>query len=212
MSTSPVEVAIASYGMGNLGSIVNMIRKLGHRSRLCTTPGEIAEATKLILPGVGHFGRGMENLQRAGLVPALNQKVLGEKVPVLGICLGMQLMAQSSEEGGDIRGLGWIDAAFVRFRPERAAHRIAVPHMGWNDITLRKPSRLFEGSGPNPRFYFVHSYHAECGSPEDVLAETEHGYRIVAAYERDNVFGVQFHPEKSHRFGLALMKNFIESC
>jgi glutamine amidotransferase len=208
----PAEVSIAAYGMGNLGSIQNMIRKLGHRSRLCTTADEIRTATKLILPGVGHFGRGMENLQRLGLMTALHEKVLGEKVPVLGICLGMQLMAKSSEEGAEIPGLGWIDAAFVRFRAERADRRITVPHMGWNELVLRKPSRLFDESSGTQRFYFVHSYYAECRHDGDVLAETDYGYRIVAAYERENIFGVQFHPEKSHRFGMSLMKNFLERC
>lgn len=204
------EVSIVSAGMGNVGSIVNMIKKLGYTSRLCATPSELEPAAKLILPGVGRFGRGMEKLHDVGFTSVLDRKVREEKVPILGICLGMQLMGLGSEEDGGVRGFGWIEADFVRFQPNRATGRITVPQMGWNELSFRRPSALFHEMEQPARFYFVHAYHAECRHPEDVIGETEYGYRFAAAFERGNVLGVQFHPEKSHKYGMRLIRNFIE--
>jgi len=203
-------IVIVNYGMGNLGSIRNMLKKAGYATAISGDPEEIATATHLILPGVGHFGKGMEQLHALGLIPILEKKVLAEKTPVLGICLGMQLMAKDSEEAS-LPGLGWIDASFVRFRPEQAAEKIMIPHIGWNELTLSAPSRTFRDLPDPPRFYFVHSYHAVCRNPENVKAMSAYGYSFVAAYENENIVGVQFHPEKSHSFGMQLLKNFIEN-
>jgi glutamine amidotransferase len=199
-------MVIIDYGMGNLGSIHNMLRRLGTEAIVTSDHAAIQSARKLILPGVGAFDHGMENLARLGLIPVLNEAVLAKKTPVLGICLGMQLLSRRSEEG-QLPGLGWIDAQTVRFRfPENSA-RLKIPHMGWNFISPRTTHPLLEGLD-NPRFYFVHSYHVCCDCPEHVLATCRHGIEFTAAVCKDNILGTQFHPEKSHRFGMALLKNF----
>jgi imidazole glycerol-phosphate synthase subunit HisH len=202
-------IAIVDYGLGNLGSIINMCKKLGFPATICTDPSKLSAATKLILPGVGAFGLGMQNLRERGFVTPLEELVLGKRIPILGICLGMQLMTQSSEEGGGA-GLGWFAARTVRFRFEGPDAKILkVPHMGWNQVHRAKPSRLFAEMFDEPRFYFVHSFHVMCDNATDVLARTHHGYDFVSAIERDNMFGIQSHPEKSHKFGLRLMRNFL---
>lgn len=201
---------IVNYGMGNLASIQNMLRKIGCTSVISSHPEDIQQATHLILPGVGHFGRGMEQLHQLGLIPYLEEKVLQQKVPVLGICLGMQLMGRSSEEA-NVPGLGWINADFVKFRPEEASEKISIPHIGWEDIRVKKKDSILNPLPAEPRFYFVHSYHAVCRKPEDVLAEATYGYTFTAAYSRGNITGVQFHPEKSHAFGMQLFRNFTGS-
>lgn len=202
-------IVIADYGIGNLSSIRNMLHKVGCRD-VVVSPAEdvIARAPKLILPGVGAFDHGMANLNRGGTVDALNEAVR-RGVPVLGICLGMQLMCSGSEEG-DLRGLGWLEAHVSRFRPP-AASGLKVPHMGWNSISVRRDNPLLaaDASGRR-RFYFVHSYHVVCAREQDVLATTHYGHDFAAAFSRDNIYGVQFHPEKSHRFGMELMQRFVE--
>lgn len=200
-------IIIVDYNMGNLGSISNMFKKLGVPSKITSDPKEIAAGRKLILPGVGAFDAGMENLQRSGLLAVLNQCVLGAGVPTLGICLGMQLMTRRSEEG-DREGLGWIDAEALRFRPAEAA--LKVPHMGWNLVRPVRNAALIEGLPEEPRFYFVHSYHVRCHNPEDVLLTTQYGEEFHSAFQHGTVSGVQFHPEKSHKFGMALLRNFAE--
>lgn len=200
-------ITIVDYNMGNLGSISNMLKKIGVEATITADPGAIACAQKLILPGVGAFDAGMENLERSGLVPILNQRVLQDGVPVLGICLGMQLMTRSSDEGTR-PGLGWIDAAALRFRP--ADKTLKVPHMGWNRVVPARAAPLTEGLPDEPRFYFVHSYFVQCHNPTDVLLTTPYGGEFHSAFEHGNVSGVQFHPEKSHKFGMALLRNFAE--
>lgn len=205
----PGLIVIVDYGMGNLGSIRNMLRKIGAPSLVSSDPAEIEKADKLILPGVGSFDAGMRNLADRGLVAPLAEMVAARRTPILGICLGMQLMGKRSEEG--VRpGLGWIDAEVIRFHPPPAAGRLKVPHMGWNTLEPRKDCLLFRGAGPELRFYFVHSYHVVCRDPSDVAATTPHGVDFVSAFQRGNLYGVQFHPEKSHRFGMALLRNFSE--
>ena len=202
-------IAIVDFGMGNLGSIRNMLARIGADSIITSDPLAIQAAGKLILPGVGAFDRAMENLNRAGLVPVLNDKVLSAKTPVLGICLGMQLLSRRSEEGS-LAGLGWIDADTVRFPPEVDGKRLTVPHMGWNSVTVTQPASLLGRLGADARFYFVHSYHVRCDREADVAAVASHGITFHAAVARDNIVGTQFHPEKSHKFGLSLLRSFVE--
>ncbi len=199
-------ITIVDYGLGNLGSILNMLRKLGVPSELSGDPARIATATKLILPGVGAFDNGMENLARLGLVEPLNRRVRDEGVPILGICLGAQLMTRRSEEGR-LPGLGWIEADTIRFFSRQPVAGMKVPHMGWNDLRVLKASPLF-APDTEQRFYFVHSYHFLCDDATDLLAAATYGYEFIAAFSRGNIHGVQFHPEKSHRFGMELLRRF----
>lgn len=171
------------------------------------SPEEVLKAEKLILPGVGHFGKAMEQLEQLNLVEALNQAVLEKKTPILGICLGMQLMAKSSEEG-NVKGLGWFDADIVRFKVSDTL-RFKVPHTGWNQVQQKKKSALMEGIQENAEFYFVHAYHIQLNDENDALHETLYETSFVSAIEKENIFGVQYHPEKSHDSGLQLIKNFI---
>lgn len=201
-------IMIVNYGLGNLNSIANIIKRNGGESSICDDPGTIHNATKIILPGVGAFDQGMSGLNEGGWIDALNELVLNKKIPVLGICLGMQLMCQSSEEG-ELPGLGWIKAEVKRFNLPVNSN-LKIPHMGWNTVDVVKPNPLISNDEGEQRFYFVHSFYAECLNKDDILATTHHGFDITAAFSRDNMYGVQFHPEKSHRFGLALMKKFIE--
>ncbi len=200
-------ITIIDYGMGNVGSIANMLRKLGVEAVVSHSTDDIGRAEKLILPGVGSFDHGMRNLRERKLVPVLEEQVHGRGTPVLGICLGMQLMGTGSAEGCE-PGLGWIDADSVRLRPESEGDRLTVPHMGWNTVRLAGPGP--DSLGADARFYFVHSFHLDCRDRSDVLAWTTYGRSFVSAVRRDNLMGVQFHPEKSHRFGLRLLSDFAE--
>jgi len=203
-------IVIIDYGLGNLGSIKNMLKKVGSDSVITSDPEQIAAATKLILPGVGAFDNGMSNLKELGLIELLNKKVLEEKTPILGVCLGMQLFTSRSEEG-TLPGLGWIDAEALKFRFDTADRRMTVPHMGWEYVTLRKESRLWENMYEESKFYFVHSYYVRCNREEDVLLTTHYGTDYVSAFEKENIVGVQFHPEKSHKYGMQLFKNFVNN-
>jgi len=204
-------IVIIDCGMGNVGSITNMIRKIGGQAKVSSDPSEIRCAQKLILPGVGSFDHGMTNLNKNGLIDVLHDVVLEKKTPILGICLGMQLLSRKSEEGS-LPGLGWIQADTVRFQfphiPEE--RKLTVPHMGWSELTLNGGSRLFANWNDEARFYFVHSYHVVCDRSEDVSSTTVYGYDFTASLEHNNIFGVQFHPEKSHKFGMKLLRNFLE--
>jgi glutamine amidotransferase len=202
-------IVIVDYGMGNIGSIMNMIKKAGGTSLLTSEPDIIASAKKLILPGVGAFDNGMKNLSDQGLIPLLNKKVLEEKTPVLGICLGMQLMTRKSGEGS-LEGLGWIDAETIRFEFPAEQANLRVPHMGWNNISIVKDHPLLAGMPDDPSFYFVHSYHVVCHHQEDILTSTSYGFEFTSALAHDNIMATQFHPEKSHKYGLQLIRNFVE--
>jgi len=205
-------IAVVDIGIGNLGSIINMFRKIGVEASISSRVSEIEKAEKLILPGVGSFSVGMSNLNSSGLVEVLRRKVVDEKVPMLGICLGMQMLGKSSTEGEELQGLGWIDAHSVRFRFDSMEHhhRLRVPHMGWNTVRIVRDNSLFKNMGDEPRFYFVHSYHLVCADPADVLTLTNYGYDFASSIRHGNIYGTQFHPEKSHRFGMTLLRNFAE--
>ena len=199
-------ISIVDYGVCNLGSIRNMLNRLELQSELASTPEAIASARKLILPGVGAFDHGMRELAQRRLIEPLREKGRDGVTPILGICLGMQLLGEASEEG-EAGGLGIVEGRCVRFQfPEGSPWR--VPHMGWNELDARRESPLLEGFESGARFYFTHSYHFVCKTDGDVLATASHGIDFTAAVQRGNVYGVQFHPEKSHRFGLALMERF----
>ncbi len=200
-------ITIVDYGLGNIASILNMIRKVGGKARVSSDANNLLTASKLIIPGVGSFDHGAKQLEKMGLFSAIQEIALKE-TPILGICLGMQLLANRSEEG-KMKGLGLIDADFKRFSfPDNSTNRI--PHVGWNHVTPLKDNLLIPNDNSEQRFYFTHSYHAVCKNDSDVLATTEYGYSFTTAYFRNNIFGVQFHPEKSHRFGMSLMKRFLD--
>lgn len=199
-------IVVVDYGMGNLGSIFNMLKKIGAVAHISSDHHEIELAEKLILPGVGSFDNGMRNLKDKGLFPVLRRKVIDNGTPILGICLGMQLLSRKSEEGS-IPGLGWIDADTVKLRFE-AGVGLKIPHMGWNTVEPIPNSTLFAGLEEDNRFYFVHSYHIVCDSHENILGQTNYGFFFTSAVVRRNIYGVQFHPEKSHKFGMRLMQNF----
>jgi glutamine amidotransferase len=203
------EVTIVDYGMGNLGSIQNMLRKIGVRHQLSSDPNRVAGAAKLILPGVGAFSQGMEGIRSRSLIPALERSVVDNGVPILGICLGMHLLTQSSEEGEGL-GLGWIDASCVKFHfsGNDADQRLKIPHMGWNHVLPNPQSKLYAGWNDIPRFYFVHSYYVLCRDPLDAASTTEYGIPFASSIERGHIYGVQFHPEKSHKFGMELLSRF----
>jgi len=206
-----MSIGIISIGAGNLGSIPNMLKRLGVTAFIATNPDEIARAEKLILPGVGAFDTAMNSLRDRSLVGILGERVLGDRVPLLGICLGMQLLAERSDEG-QTAGLGWISGAVRRLPVERNdGKRLLVPHMGWNTVRVEKASPLFHNLDSNSRFYFVHSYYFACDNQDDALATTEYGIRFPSAVQKGHIQGVQFHPEKSHRFGLQLLRNFVVS-
>ena len=199
-------LAIINYGLGNLTSIRNMCARIGVEAEITADPGLIEGADRLILPGVGHFKKGMENLQDSGLKPLLDRLVLREGRPILGICLGAQLMTAHSEEG-DTAGLGWVDADTIRFRDARMGG-LKVPHMGWREISIAGDNPLWAGLPAEPRFYFVHSYHFEFRERQEVSATAAYGYEFACAFRKGNIFGTQFHPEKSHKFGMKVLENF----
>ncbi len=202
-------ISILDYGIGNTGSVFRMIEKVGGTAIKISSLYEIHQAEKIILPGVGHFDHGMHLLQEKELVTEI-QAVAKQGIPILGICLGMQLLFDNSEEG-TITGLGLIPGKVIKFNDP--AKTLRIPHMGWNEIDVRKENPLipaYIGQGIKPRFYFVHSYHAVCQDFDDVLATVDYGTDVTAAVCRGNVYGVQFHPEKSHRFGMDMIKRFVE--
>jgi imidazole glycerol-phosphate synthase subunit HisH len=201
-------VTIIDYGMGNIGSIKRKLSHIGVNAVISTDKSDLINADKLILPGVGHFRKAVENLRQYHLWDILNELVLIKKKPILGICLGMQLMAEHSEEG-DEKGFGWFDASVLKFKVIDV-QKYKIPHIGWNQIKKKKESKLMTGLSDLSEFYFIHSYHFKCNNPTDVLNETEYENYFVSAVEKENIFGVQYHPEKSHDEGEQLLKNFMK--
>ncbi|MBK9564354.1 MAG: imidazole glycerol phosphate synthase subunit HisH [Saprospiraceae bacterium] len=201
-------IAILDYNMGNVKSIANMFKKIGKEAKVTSDIDEIKNAEKLILPGVGYFDYAMDQLRSMDYFSILDQMVLMDKKPILGICLGAQLMLNRSEEGKPTPGLNWIEGQVVKFQLNLQGLR--VPHMGWNDVRIIKDDKLVQGLPEEPRFYFVHSYYFNLVHKEDELLSTHYGQDFASAFSHENIFGVQFHPEKSHKYGMQLLKNFAE--
>lgn len=200
-------LTIIDYGLGNIASVQNMLRRVGGQAKISNEPDDLSNASALILPGVGSFDHGVKQLHSQGLFSAIQELVM-KGVPILGICLGMQLLAKKSDEG-TLNGFGFINAEFKRFSFNKES-TLKIPHVGWNNIkVVRENPLIFINKEPD-RFYFTHSYHAVCADETDIIAVAEYGDSFPAAYWRNNVFGVQFHPEKSHRFGMELLKKFLE--
>lgn len=201
-------IGLVDYGLGNIRAFENIYRRLGIATSRVTTPDELAGAERLILPGVGAFDWAIERLEASGLREVLDRRVVEDRVPVLGVCVGMQMMADSSEEGR-AQGLGWIAGRVKRFRDEWFNQRTHLPHMGWNDITPASGEPLFAGI-ETPQYYFLHSYYFQPTNEEDVIARTYYGVSFASAIRKGNIWATQFHPEKSLDWGLALLKNFAE--
>lgn len=202
------EIVIIDYGMGNLMSVKNMLRKLGYKADISSDAATIEQARMLILPGVGAFDKAMNNLKDLGLVEVIDRKVSVDKTPILGICLGMQLMGKGSEEGS-VDGFGWFDATCKKFEFEDK--KMKVPHMGWNQVEVNPNNdSVIAKSGEAARFYFVHSFYMQSNNESEVLFTAGYGHKFVAGVAKDNIMGVQFHPEKSHRYGFQLLRLFAE--
>lgn len=202
-------VGIINYGLGNLGSIQNMLKVIGEKSIISSDINELEKCDRYILPGVGAFDAGMQKLNESGLVDFIKSVTQIDKKPILGICLGMQLLGRKSEEG-TLPGLGLIPFDNIRFRLDDT--ELKVPHMGWDIVDFKQKNPLINGLEGAQRYYFVHSYHAKCDSQENVLMTCDYGYEFVASVVKENIMGVQFHPEKSHDFGMALLTNFVKEC
>lgn len=202
------KIIIVDYKMGNLGSIGNMIKKIGYSYIISSNSKEILNADYLILPGVGSFDLAITNIKQLNLYDIIIKKVIEDRTPVIGICLGMQILTEGSEEGIE-KGFGFIKGYAKKFKFDD--NKLKVPHMGWNIVRLLKKSKLFIGmENQENRFYFVHSFAVECYETKDILTLTNYGYDFVSSFEKENIIGVQFHPEKSHKFGMQLLRNFIE--
>ncbi|MBI4135775.1 imidazole glycerol phosphate synthase subunit HisH [Candidatus Uhrbacteria bacterium] len=202
-------IGIIDYGLGNLRSVSGAVAKVGFESVITDNVDTLRKADKLILPGVGAFGDGMKNLQERKLIDPLTQMVVREKKAILGICLGAQLFAKSSEEFGYHGGLGWIDAQVVRLNPEGG---LRVPHVGWNECIQLKSSPIFEGIPKDALFYYVHSFYIAGNDPKLVIGQCDYGMKVTSAVQQGNIYATQFHPEKSQQYGLQLLKNFITLC
>ena len=200
-------IVILDYGMGNVRSVHNMLKKVGYPSIITSDKQTVLQADKYILPGIGAFDFGIRNLRNAPCFDILKNAVLNDRKPILGICLGMQLLTNGSDEGSD-GGLGWIDAYTKKFNFDDMNDKLPIPHMGWNHIKFTDDTTLFKGFNHNNRFYFVHSFYVSCSNKEDVLATSYYGEEFASSIYKENIFGVQFHPEKSHKYGMQLLKNF----
>tara|TARA_R110001592_G_scaffold192648_8_gene439474 strand:- start:1348 stop:1986 length:639 start_codon:yes stop_codon:yes gene_type:complete len=210
MISDSQNILIVDYGMGNIGSIKNMLHYVGARAEVVSNPAQIKHASRIILPGVGHFDQAMLNLRKSGMAEALTEVVSHQSIPVLGICLGMQVMCNFSEEGKEL-GLGFIDASVSRFNFESCSD-LKVPHMGWRDVVPQRGATLLGPiDAPLSRYYFVHSYYVSCENKEDVIGTTQYGGEFVSAFKRENVVGLQFHPEKSHKYGMQIFENFVKT-
>lgn len=202
-------ITIIDYGLGNIRAFVNVYSRLNIETRIAHTEKDLQGATKIILPGVGAFDHAMTLLNASGMRNTLEQIVFEDKVPIVGICVGMQILAKSSEEG-TLPGLGWIDGVVKKFNPETIPFKTQLPHMGWNNIKLIKHHSLMEGFNSESIFYFLHSYFFACNNSENVISTTEYGINYASTINKENIFGIQFHPEKSHSNGIKLLHNFAK--
>lgn len=200
-------ITIVDYGMGNVGSIKNMLKYIGKESTITSDPDKIYKASKLILPGVGSFDIAMRNIEKHNLLEVLNLKALKDKIPILGICLGMQILTNDSEEGIS-KGLGWINANTKKFKLNET--KFKIPHMGWNTVKVANENLLSKQFHTDTRFYFVHSYFVKVNDEKNSILKTQYHINFDSAINNDNIYGVQFHPEKSHKNGMQLFKNFIK--
>ena len=199
-------ITIIDYGVGNLASIKNMLKKAGFESEISAEIEKIEKADKIILPGIGAFDHCMQQFNASGMRPAITKKTIEEKTPLLGICVGLQMLMNNSEEGTE-PGLGWISGKTIKFKKEKLGD-LKIPHMGWTNVSISKTSSLTNNLGDLPRFYFVHSFHVLPDNPADELLVANYGYDFTAGVNRENIFGVQFHPEKSHKYGMKILENF----
>lgn len=202
-------ITIIDYGVGNINAFVNVYKRVDVPVKIARTKEDLEGAQKLILPGVGHFDHAMTQLNNSGMREKLDDLVLNQKIPVIGICVGMQMMANKSDEGV-MEGLKWIDATVKKFDETKIQQVTRLPHMGWNDVKPVKDVGLFEGLQDNSIFYFLHTYYFECNNSEDIMAVTEYGGEFASAAHHENKFGIQFHPEKSHHYGEILLHNFAK--
>ena len=200
-------ITIVNYGVGNIRAFTNIYKKLNIPIKIAQTVEDLKGATKLILPGVGAFDHAMEQLQHSGMRECLDELVIQNNVPVVGICVGMQMLAHSSDEG-ILPGLGWMDASVKKFDISKINYSTHLPHMGWNDIKSVKQNDILKGLENNAKFYFLHSYYFHCNNQTDTIAVTEYGIEFSCAVNKNNIYGVQFHPEKSHQYGIQLLNNF----
>lgn len=200
-------IVIIDYGMGNLRSVQKAFERIRVTAAISSDQNDIKTAEKLVLPGVGHFERGIANLKDRGLLELLNEQVQDKKKPILGICLGMQLMTEFSEEG-NCNGFGWLKAKTQKF--SFRANGLKIPHMGWNNLFIKNSDTIFKNITADNFFYFVHSYYVSCENENNILAETNYGNKFVSSFQKENIFGCQFHPEKSHDSGLQILKSFSE--
>lgn len=200
-------IVIIDYGMGNLRSIDKAFERLNIKTMISSKKGDIDKADKLILPGVGHYVTGMRNLHDLDIIDLLLKKIAINKIPILGICLGLQLFTRFSEEG-NINGLGLINARTSRFDFSDKSEKPKIPHMGWNTVQIKRENVLFDSINNEEYFYFVHSYYITCNDKEDILTSTKYGYEFTSSIQKENIFGTQFHPEKSHSAGLKILQNF----
>lgn len=202
-------ITIIDYGVGNINAFVNVYKRVDVPVKIAKTASDLVDVEKLILPGVGHFDHAMNQLNNSGMRTRLDELVLEKHTPVIGICVGMQMMANYSEEGAE-QGLGWIDAKVKKFDESKINQITRLPHMGWNDVKPVKNLELFKGLEKDAIFYFLHTYYFECNNSEDVMAVTEYGEAFASAAHHENKFGIQFHPEKSHHYGELLLHNFAK--
>ncbi|MDO9384684.1 MAG: imidazole glycerol phosphate synthase subunit HisH [Hyphomicrobiaceae bacterium] len=203
-------ITIVDYGLGNIRAFQNMYKRMGVETRSARTADELCNAERIVLPGVGAFDHAMELLDASGMRGTLDELVLGHSVPILGVCVGMQILAESSEEGVR-KGLGWIKGSVRHFKSEPATNGLPLPHMGWNDVTTAEADPLFNSLETGSRFYFLHSYYFECAQPQEVTARAQYGANFTCAVKSGKIRGVQFHPEKSHHYGAQLLKNFADN-
>lgn len=200
-------ICLIDYGVGNINAFLNIFKQLGIAAKKVSSVNEVRHATKLILPGVGAFDDAMERLNNSGMRDALDESVLVKNIPIIGICVGMQMLGEKSDEGSS-SGLGWIKGQVKKFDPSTISYATKFPHMGWNDVYPVRDNPLFEGIETNARFYFLHSYYFQCTDKADILATSDYGITFASAINHKHIFGIQCHPEKSHHFGIKLLQNF----